>query len=560
MLGRDSLQRSFFDAALAVEELLEPGSFYEILYRYGPRLLRDEDFLECYDPTTGRPSVPPSRMFKLVLLQGYEDLSDRQALERMAFDLRWKAVLGLEVRERAVGQATLVEFRARLQVHRKLEEAFGRFLQRAVEAKLIAPDEVQVIDSTAIWGAGAVQDTYNLIGAAVRKLLGAAARGRGRRPEDVAGEIGLVLTAPGEGSLKGRAQIDWADPEQRRAFLNAVVQEARLLLAAVTQEVSSDPEVAETVALLRRILVQDLEPVQTSAEGGSPGTGGDPAQEVLELDREVKLRQGVAPDRVVSVGDPQMRHGHKSQSQSWEGYKAHVSVEVGNEFITAVAVTAANVHDAEAAPELLRQQKEHGLSPAANVGDMAYSPAELRSFAAAQGTEIVARVPPAAGMPGCFRKEDFRIDLEADTVTCPAGQTTYRRLVTRANGERTFYFPGRVCADCPLRLQCTHKDPEAMRRSARGRTIVVHRMEHVLQRARAEQSTPRIQQLLKLRPLVERRLAHLLRRGLRKARYRRPQKVLFQALAAGLVANLVRLGSLLSAQPTLEAAWAQALA
>jgi hypothetical protein len=83
MLGKDSGQRSFFDAGLAVEGLVEPGSFPEVLSRLGPRLLADEDFADCYDVTTGRPSVPPSRMFKLVPLQAYEDLSDRKAIERI---------------------------------------------------------------------------------------------------------------------------------------------------------------------------------------------------------------------------------------------------------------------------------------------------------------------------------------------------------------------------------------------------------------------------------------------------------------------------------------------
>ena len=125
MLGLESEQRSFFDASSAVEGMLDRGSFYEVLCREAPKLLSDEDFASCYDVTTGRPSVPPSRMFKLLLLQVYEGLSDRQALERMAFDLRWKAVLGLEVHDRAVGQATLVEFRARLQLHEKMAEAFS---------------------------------------------------------------------------------------------------------------------------------------------------------------------------------------------------------------------------------------------------------------------------------------------------------------------------------------------------------------------------------------------------------------------------------------------------
>ena len=170
MLGRDNPQQSLFGASLAVEHLLAPNSFYAVLYRDADRLLRDEDFANCYDTTTGRPSVPPARMAKLLLLQTYENLSDRAALERMTFDLRWKAILGMELGEGPIGQATLVEFRARLQLHDQLRAVFDRFLTLALKAGLIQRETVQVIDSTAIWGRGAVEDTYNLIGSALRKL------------------------------------------------------------------------------------------------------------------------------------------------------------------------------------------------------------------------------------------------------------------------------------------------------------------------------------------------------------------------------------------------------
>ena len=210
-------------------------------------------------------------MFKLLLLQGYEDLSDRKAIERMAFDLRWKAVLGVEVHDRAVGQATLVEFRARVQLHEKMEEAFGRFLSALLEAGVMTADQVQVMDSSAIWGQGAVEDTYNLIGSAVRKLLGVASRRRGHSPSDVAGALGLVVTAPADvGSLKGRASIDWSDAEERRVLLNQLVDEARVLLRAMAPEETRDPEVAEAMMLLRRILVQDLAPVAEAAEPENP--------------------------------------------------------------------------------------------------------------------------------------------------------------------------------------------------------------------------------------------------------------------------------------------------
>ena len=565
MLGRESPQCSFLDAAFSAERLLEPGSFYELLYRHGPRLFSDDDFVDCYDPTTGRPSVPPGRMMKLFLLQSYEDLSDRQALERMAFDLRWKAVLGMGVDEPAVGQATLVEFRARLQLHAKLEEAFRRFVARAVEAEIIEREAVQILDSTAIWGRGAVQDTYNLIGGAVRKLLGAVARRRRQRPGHVAEALGLVLTAPAEaGSLKGQAGIDWTAPEERRAFLNSVVEEARALLAeAGTPEAErdeeQDPEVAEAAALLRRVLCQDLEPVpvaeQDDGDREGPSGPSSPDQLVLAPGTEVQIRQGVAKDRIVSVSDPEMRHGHKSQKSRWEGYKAHVSVEASSGFATAVEVSPANVQDAEAAPQLIRAQKEVGFKPSAQVGDMAYSEAELRVEAERAGTKIVARVPRSRPAGGRFGKADFQLDPEARVVRCPAGHTA-QHFVARSGGGGSFFFDGALCASCGLRKRCTGKDPETMGRTGRGRSIALHPLEAVLQQARAEEDEPETQELLRLRPIAERTLAHLVRRGLRKARYFGTVKVRFQAQAIALVVNLAHLSRLFQVQPQLEAAWA----
>jgi IS5 family transposase len=299
---------------------------------------------------------------------------------------------------------------------------------------------------------------------------------------------------------------------------------------------SEDPEVAEAASLLRRILVQDLEAVPSAEK--TAGDGDPDGQAVLELGQEVQIRQGVAENRIVSVGDPEMRHGHKSHNRSWEGYKAHLSVEAGHGFITAVEVTQANVGDGQAAPMLLEAQKGYGLKPAANVGDMAYSGAALRQRASEQETEIVARVPPSSGAPGCFRKEDFQIDLEAGAVTCPAGATT-RHVISRSpDGARLFVFQASICGTCALRSQCL-KNPAKFGR--RGRTITIHPLEGILQAARAAEKTERVRDLLKLRWIVERGIAHLVRRGLRQARYFGTAKVQYQALSAALATNLARL-------------------
>ena len=589
MLGRESSQQSFLDASWSAESLLEGEGFYELLYREGPRLYPDEWFADCYDDSTGRPSVPPGRMMKLLLLQTYEGLSDREARERMAFDLRWKAVLGMGVDEGPVAQSTLVHFRARLQVHAKLEAAFERFLERAVEVGLLDPGEVQVVDSTAVWGRGAVEDTYNLIGSAVRKLLGVAAESRGVSAETVAAGVGLELVAPSEeGSLKGRAEIDWSEEEERRAFLNAVVGEARALLRETAEEQATDPEVREAAQLLARLLRQDLEPADDEpsaqeepegpersqgsgpsspeareAEPGESGPASDPPpalpdDPVLEAGRAVQIRRGVARERVVSVHDPEMRHGRKSRKRRWDGYKAHVSVSAESEFVTAVEVTPANQKDADVAPELMDQQEEAGLRPDVQVGDMAYSPMELRAKARKRGTEICARVPSQPAPGGRFPKEDFELDLEAGRATCPAGEATDRWYGRKGEGGGYFAFDGATCAACPLRERCTGKDPEKMRETGYGRSVSVHAREQLLQEARAKQETERFQQRIGLRPVVERKIAHLRRFGLRQARYLGAARTEFQARATALVANLARMAALLPAEPKPRTGWAAA--
>jgi len=210
-------------------------------------------------------------------------------------------------------------------------------------------------------------------------------------------------------------------------------------------------------------------------------------------------------------------------------------------------VTAANVHDSEAAKELIEAQEQHGFSPEAYVGDMAYSVAKLRHWTAEEGSEMVAAVPPATASNGCFSKDAFTVDLKEKTVTCPAGQIT-GRVAQQASGRPIFHFDGQVCAGCTQREACTRQKPEKMRRTGRGRSISLHALEAVLQHAREVQSTERVQRLLGYRPVVERRISHLTGRGLRQARYRGRAKVQFQALATALVVNLVRMGTLVTAK------------
>jgi IS5 family transposase len=274
------------------------------------------------------------------------------------------------------------------------------------------------------------------------------------------------------------------------------------------------------------------------------------APAVLGADTVVQLRRGVAPERVVSVGDPAMRVGHTSERVSWAGYKAHLSVETGAEFIPGLAVSDANAYDGDLALPILRQQQAVGLRPAALIGDRAYSTAEVRVAVAAAGSELVARVPPAAARAGCFSKDAFALELGGPTgphLTCPAGVVT-QEVRPHSRGQ-VFIFRGATCAACALRARCTTRSPDTMQRRAQGRTVFLHPLEAVLQQARAAAATPHVQALLRQRVAVERRLAHLMRTGLRQARYVSQAKVEAQALATALVVNLRRLGALVASAP-----------
>jgi DDE family transposase len=262
-------------------------------------------------------------------------------------------------------------------------------------------------------------------------------------------------------------------------------------------------------------------------------------QDVEATEQGPAIREGVAPDRVVSHSDPEMRHGRKSASRRFDGHKLDVIIDEASELVLGVEVRAGNAGDGEgAAPLLGSVQSIAGIEVATLLGDMAYSDGDVREAVEAQGTELVAKVPPTTNS-GRFAKTEFGIDLEAGTVTCPAGQTTSdaRRAKDHKGRPATmFYFDTATCEICPLRERCTA--------GKGGRTIMVGRHHRRIEAARAAQAEPGTKALLRRRSKVERKIDHLQDLGMRKARYRGRRKTRLQALLAATVANLKRLAVL----------------
>jgi hypothetical protein len=316
-------------------------------------------------------------------------------------------------------------------------------------------------------------------------------------------------------SLKGQADIDWTTPTARRQFLGQVVADADRVLELVRQALSGlaagSPEeqtLSAAAGLLSRILLQDVERTETGPQ----------------------LKQGVAKDRLVSVHDPEMRHGRKSSSHRFDGYKAQVVADTDTQLVTAVSVLPGNAPDsaeALAVVEATETATETRVDEA--IADAAYGDGATRQAFADAGRTLVAKVPVVSNQ-GLFPKTAFTIDAQTGTCTCPAQQQT-RDLRPHAAGGGVFVFATAVCQACPLRDQCC--------RGPGGRTVQLHPQEALLQAARELQRSPAFTEYRQRRQVIEHRLARLVQLGIRQARYVGSAKVLFQLCMAAAVANLV---------------------
>ena len=524
MLGERSPQRGFFEADHLYLGFVGEDTFYGFLARRRGQLFCDEDFAEFYSPDQGRPSVPPSLLATALLLQAHDRVSDEEAKARADYDLRWKVALGVEVDARPFAKSTLQLFRAQLVLKEKMRAVFRRSLEYALQSGYLKKRKLRaVLDTTYVLGRGAVKDTYNLLADSMRQLLRALARAEGAE---------LAVWAAGHGyerymasSIKGEAAVDWDNEQSRSEFLGGIVTDADRLLGLADEALASLAEgevgreqIQRAAELMRQLVSQDVE----RDEG------------------KVALKEGVARDRVVSVHDPEMRHGRKSSSKRFDGHKAAIAVDAESQLITAVEVLPGNAADNKKALDLVEDSEGNtGLEVEESIGDCAYGDGQTRQEFADAHRRLVARVP-SRGRRDQISKDVFHIDLDEMSCTCPAGQTT-RALIRQGywqyrDGERyprqAFLFDANVCSTCPLRSDCVKA------KGHKGRTIRLHPQERLLQEARALQESPAFEEYRQIRQTAEHRLARLVQLGMRQARYFGRRKTLFQLMMAATVANL----------------------
>lgn len=601
--GRQSDTASLFNLSRDFcDRILPAKSIYRLLYDQGDVLFPDEFFDDLYSGR-GRASVPPRIVASAMVLQRLEGLSDRETVDRLTFDLRWKfACGGLDADYPAFVHTVLVNMRARLRKSDSPTRIFEAVLGVAKEAGLVGSR--RVLDSTPLYDAVATQDTVTLLRSGIRGVLRSCDAATERRVRD-------VLKRDDSYDSPGKPVCDWNDAEAREQLVDALAQDGYAVLAIFDGETLASP-LDESVRLLATLLGQDL-------EEGDDGT--------------FRIARRVARDRVISTVDPEARHGHKTSSRKFDGYKGHVAIDPDSEIVTATVVTAGNVGDGEVAEELIGDllpadepsatrtvaETEGSSGADALTNDVSSEVAQLATSNAESGSNtkedgLLARLgagvkqlasgllptawfgtnpvegviqgpaPPTAlpsgsgesplspsPVPAVFGDASYggatvlamldgagidvytkvqppasrggRYAQDRFSINLDANEVTCpagKTVPLRVRDDGSGRAAfGKNCADCPLREQCTT--------AKSGRTVNVHAEFERLDNHRAKQRDPGWKADYKAtRPKVERKIGHMVRRkhGGRRARVRGTERIGldFSLLAAAI--NLARFAQL----------------
>ncbi len=503
---------------LSVEEerfsrrLKRTGKLYLFLRRQRHQLFDEafqDELTSMYsDAPRGTPPKSPALLAMVTLLQAYQQTSDAVAVENAVFDRRWQMVLDCMNCERPpFSQGVLVDFRRRLAEHDMDRRLVERTVELAKQTGGFGHKALRVaLDSAPLWGAGRVEDTFNLIGHAMEVVVECAAAVAGMKPAEVRLRAGTKLL--GRASIKSALDIDWDDKVAQQEALGRLLDDVQALRAWVAEELGDhvgQPPLREALELLARVVEQDIEP-------DPDGSGA-------------RIRRGTARDRRISITDADMRHGRKSKSRVINGYKRHIARDLDSGLILAATARPANEREYAVEQEIRRDVERHGEVVELHI-DRGYLagawPQELHRL----GHSVYSK--PWAHKGERFSKSRFRFDFEAKTATCPAGETAPIRPVDPPRAD----FATKTCRGCLIRTKCL---PESR---VRGRSLTLHKAEPLLQELRDLKRTAEGRNHLRQRTTVEHGLAHFTARQGPRARYRGTRKNILDARRTAVIVNL----------------------
>ncbi len=505
MPRRNLTRDSFYDPEYVMPNCLEIGTVPWLMARYRSKLFPAWLFKGWRGETNkGRPAWPPEVLMTLIILRFIETGMSRRATEKRGRkDIEWRAAMGLELGTAGPTEKTLRDFEAFLLQHHPESDVpryltvHEHFVRLGLEVGIIRDKQTWSFDSTPMWCYGAVKDTVRLLGdgvTAVARLWSKLKRGS---LEEL--EKRWCLPHLQAKSTKGAFRIDWSNKQMRAGVLDTL---ARGTLSAVTEIRSNIDKVGRSKrkGLLRkckhllRIIENDME---TDSQG------------------RLVVAKRVAKNRIISLTDPQARHGRKSRSKKFNGFKIHVLGDAVSGLITALTVTAGNIHDGSVAHRLIRRAKALNQEIEQVLGDTAYGGATLRHNVKTQlGVSILAPPPGISSKKGRLGRDSIAIDFEKQQATCVAGIRVGEpsRVFSKEHGRMTltYRWPTPTRQECSLRPSCNGKRTS-------GHIIRLHPHEQELRQARADWQNENYRERYRDRSETERLINQVVRHGGRKA-------------------------------------------
>ncbi len=556
MQGRSRLERDLWDAGEVTGHLVPPGSVFAFLAEHRTELFPDEFTADLFTSRTGRPSLPADLVGSVLVLKELYDLSDTQTADALKFDLRWKVACGRSLLQMSFDPSTLVYWRKRIAASDRPDRVFDAVAEVIAETGILRGRRKRCVDSTVFDDAVATMDTVSQLVAAMRKVA---------RVVPGAGAV-IASACKLDYSQPGKPDIDWDDPAAKEGLVSDLVNDALAVLDALAGPGTPerDEPAADALGLLALVAGQDVEPAE-----GSDGTDGRwriarkvaPDRVISTVDREArhtrkcksKRRDGfrghvAAEPETALITDCEMTMAAGPGSTDAEngvkmacrdrfggdsgGGDAPPARPAGGTAETAggeagppgapgqAADTAGQQHaqvpaGPAGAPQDAPGQGTPGQAQPAGAGDgegleiygdSAYGSGEARAAYRDGGHDTIIKPKPLRpAVDGGFTLDDFTIDEEQGTVTCPAGQ------VRPMSKSRTVTF-GAACAACPLRARCTTaKD---------GRSMTIHPHEGLLRAARAQARTGEFKQAYPARSMIERVIAWTATQNGRRVRLR----------------------------------------
>ncbi len=499
-------------------------------------LYQDEHFASLY-PVEGQPAYKPWRLAIVTVLQYTEGLTDRQAANAVRERIDWKYALGLELSDPGFNFSVLSEFRARLIESQQEKLLLDRLLEVCKQRGWLKAGGKQRTDSTHVLARVRSLSNLECVGETLRAVL-----------DD------LAALAPDW--LVQQITPDWFERYSHRVE-NYRLPKAESQRTALAQQIGTDglhllqalgkPDAPETlknqpcVDLLRQVWQQYYD-----LSGGKAKWRDGP---------QANQKEGI----IRSPYDPEARTGKKRETM-WLGYKVHLTETCALEtteapvennlpqLITDVQTTVATVPDVQMTSLIQEDLARQNLLPREQIVDTGYVDADL--LVSSQENYGIALVGPVLSDNSWQAQEGkgfdlthFRFDWQAQVATCPQGQMSHR---WGKAGERIeVVFAREVCADCPVRRNCTKSQTTG--RVLHLRPQAAH---EALQARRREERTPAFRQTYQTRAGIEGTLSQAVRgMGIRRSRYDGLHKTQLQHVVTAAAINLVRIDAVLTHTP-----------